>query len=212
MRDDYPDTLTQVPTWLEVPSHSSRLQSDSGDSHIPTTVPSFLTPADQKDIREQIYLTAFEWVIPKVAMGSSITFALAEYHHHIDPVTFRRWIMRDPIRKALYHDAKECNADYESGMLSQLASGFDRNGIPYDPAYMNAAASIYKWKMSKYNRKQYGDVKQIDVSGGISVTAALEEAQGRVIEGRSILLEEDAVELLDEPVPDDLTESEDDDE
>lgn len=202
MSDNHPDNPIAIPGWLAAPSHPSHCQSarDPFAYTIPENPPPVrLTARDRREIQEQEFTIAFEWVINRVANGGYITWALKDYHIEIDPVAFRRWIMKDPERKALYNDAKECNADYDGGFLAQLTSGMDRNGIPYDPAFINAASSNLKWKMSKHDRKQYGDVKQIDVSGGISVVAALAEAQNRVIEGRAIAIEEEITELLDEP-------------
>lgn len=199
------DTDFAVPDWLGVPSHPSRPQSVGAAFTIPDNPPpARLTAKDRREIQEQAFTVAFEWVINRVANGGYITWALQDYHLDIDPIAFRRWIMKDPERKALYHDAKECNADYDGGFLAQLTSGMDRNGIPYDPAFINAASANLKWKMSKHDRKQYGDVKQIDVSGGISVVAALAEANSRVIEGRAIAIDEEVTELLDEPESDTL--------
>lgn len=212
MSDKPTDTLN-LPDWLEVPSHPSR-PLPVGDPFtyvIPENPPpARLTAKDRREIQEQEFTVAFEWIINRVARGGYVTWALQDYHIEIDPVAFRRWIMKDPARKALYNDAKECNADYDGGFLAQLTTGVDRNGIPYDPAFINAASANLKWKMSKHDRKQYGDVKQIDVSGGISVVAALAEAQNRVIEGRAIAIEEEIVQLLDEPSTPDHNESDDD--
>jgi hypothetical protein len=201
MSDKPTDTLI-FPSWLEVPSHPSRPQS-AGDPFAYTIPdnppPARLTDKDRRDLQEQEFAVAFDWVINRVANGGYVTWALQDYHLEINPIAFRRWIMKDPQRKALYQDARECNADWDGGFLAQLTQGVDRNGIPYDPAFINAASSNLKWKMSKHDRKQYGDVKQIDVSGGISVVAALAEAQNRVIEGRAIAIEEEITELLDAP-------------
>lgn len=212
MSDSTTDNQLAIPAWLGISSHPSHPQPVAGATSSAPSASTALTPADRKDIVEQERLLAFEWVIPRVARGSSVTYALQEYYLDIDVVAFRRWIMKDPIRKALYEDAKECNADYDSGMLNQLASGINRDGIPYDPAYINAASAIIKWKMSKYNRKQYGDVKQIDVSGGISISQALADAQGRVLEGQAVAIEEEVIEFLDEPQvsPDDPIDGDDD--
>lgn len=212
MSDKPTDTLN-LPDWLEVPSHPSR-PLPVGDPFtyvIPENPPPVrLTAKDRREIQEQEFTIAFEWIINRVARGGYVTWALQDYHIEIDPVAFRRWIMKDPARKALYNDAKECNADYDGGFLAQLTTGVDRNGIPYDPAFINAASANLKWKMSKHDRKQYGDVKQIDVSGGISVVAALAEAQGRVIDSRAIAIEDEVIELLDEPSTPDHNESDDD--
>ena len=228
MSSNSQDTEFLVPVWLDSLSRLSPVESDRDDPSNPPDLsdaielphflipddppPAKLTAKDRREMREQVFAIAFEWVINRVARGGYITWALQDYHIEIDPVEFRRWVMRDPQRKSLYNDAMECNADYDGGFLAQLTSGVDRNGIPYDPAFINAASNNLKWKMSKHNRKQYGDVKQIDLSGGISVTAALAEAQNRVLESRALQIDEEIVEVLDEPTPGlpDMTESDDD--
>ena len=39
-----------------------------------------------------------------------------------------------------------------------------------------------KWLMSAHNRKRYGESKQIEMTGTISISEALAQAQGRVID------------------------------
>jgi hypothetical protein len=43
-----------------------------------------------------------------------------------------------------------------------------------------------KWLMGAHNRKRYGETKQIEVGGTISITEALAQAQMRVIEAEVV--------------------------
>jgi ribosomal 50S subunit-recycling heat shock protein len=43
-----------------------------------------------------------------------------------------------------------------------------------------------KWLMSAHNKKRYGEIKQVELGGTISITEALAQAQARVIEGEVI--------------------------
>ena len=43
-----------------------------------------------------------------------------------------------------------------------------------------------KWLMSAHNKKRYGESKQIELGGTISITEALAQAQARVIEAEVI--------------------------
>jgi hypothetical protein len=40
--------------------------------------------------------------------------------------------------------------------------------------------------MSAHNKKRYGEIKQVELGGTISITEALAQAQARVIEGEVI--------------------------
>ena len=43
-----------------------------------------------------------------------------------------------------------------------------------------------KWLMSAHNRKRYGETKQIEVAGSISITEALTQARQRVIDAEVV--------------------------
>ena len=43
-----------------------------------------------------------------------------------------------------------------------------------------------KWLMSAHNKKRYGEVKQVELGGTISITEALAAAQARVIDNEVI--------------------------
>ena len=43
-----------------------------------------------------------------------------------------------------------------------------------------------KWLMGAHNKKRYGETKQIELGGTISITEALAQAQARVIEAEVI--------------------------
>jgi hypothetical protein len=47
-----------------------------------------------------------------------------------------------------------------------------------------------KWLMSAHNKKRYGESKQIELGGTISITEALAQAQARVIEAEVIEVED----------------------
>ena len=43
-----------------------------------------------------------------------------------------------------------------------------------------------KWLMSAHNKKRYGEIKQVELGGTISITEALAQAQMRVIEAEVV--------------------------
>lgn len=165
--------VTALPDWLT-----------AGDPPAPTPLSSPQGKA--------LVITQFEVAFPRIMemVSSGYTFAQAvrEYPIDIDQGAFLRWINKDPMRKETYREAKEIRTEAWAGKIIEYAEAADS---AEDVQRSKLKVDTLKWLMAADNRRTYGDVKQVELGGSISITAALAAAQQRVIEGEVIELIED---------------------
>lgn len=135
-----------------------------------------------KELRDSIalkhieYEIAFECVLDRIIAKMSFENAVKEDHRGIDHVDFLKWILRHPQRKERYYEALEIRAELVSEELIGIADGQDSIE---DIERSKLRIKTRKDQMAIWNRKRFNDVKQLEVSGGISITAALEDARAR---------------------------------
>lgn len=140
----------------------------------------------------------FEMVLPRVlemvCEGYTLNNALKELPLKVDAGAFIRWLKKRPEYE-MYREAKEIRTEAWAGEIIRHAEGKDENGeeSAADTARSKLIVDTYKWLMSADNRKQYGDTKTIEMNSNISITAALAQAQGRVIEAQLV---DDDVDLM----------------
>jgi hypothetical protein len=133
------------------------------------------------------YREAFPEVISNIVSGMTIKKALAAHSGKFEQGQFMSWLYGDPERRAQYNEAKELRAEAWTSRMIELAEGEDETTL--DRA--KVAIETYKWLASRHSRKEYGDTKTIEMSATISVTAALVQAQERIIEAEVIGDDED---------------------
>lgn len=205
MTQSVPDWLAQpqsVPDWLSV--HPKREPASS------------LTPRGNSTEGKALLFAQFEMVLPRileqVCEGYTLANAIKELPIKIDAGAFMRWLKKQPKFHEMYKEAKEVRTEAWAGEIIRHAEGIGVDGSPSmdDTARSRLIVDTYKWLMSADNRKQYGDTKTIEMNTTISITAALAQAQGRVIEAQ--LIEDDEIDVIDASGYKQLTSgSEDDD-
>ena len=155
-----------------------------------------------KEKRELLF-TQYEMVLPRIldmlSGGYTLKKAFKELPIEIDHGGFIGWLKRDSKRWELYRNAKELRTEAWADDIIRHAEGEDEDGNPTmdDVARSRLKVDTY-WKlMGANNRKDYGDTKTIEMNTSISITAALAEAQGRVIEAQVIDDEVDVIDATD---------------
>lgn len=143
-------------------------------------------PAPSKQAKALV-LTQFESAFPRILellySGYTLDNAIKEMPYQIDLGAFIRWVKKDPQRNELYKEAKEIRTEAWSGEIIKHAKADD---TAEDVQRSKLIVDTYKWLMGADNRKTYGDVKSIELGGQISITAALAQAQQRVIEAEVV--------------------------
>jgi hypothetical protein len=157
-----------------------------------TPLPDWLTagepnaPALSKPAKALV-LQQFEAVLPRtlelISSGYTLTAAVQELPIDIDTGAFLRWIKKDPMRSEAYKEAKEIRTEAWAGKLVEYAEAADS---AEDVQRSKLKVDTLKWLMAADNRRTYGETKQIELGGTISITAALAAANQRVIEAEVI--------------------------
>ena len=203
---------SDVPAWLE----ARQLEAPLPDwlSVTPRLEEPARVPVGKlsKEKRELLF-AQYEMVMPRIldmlSAGYTLKKAFRELPIEIDHGAFMGWIRRDPKRTEMYRTAKEIRTEAWADEIIRHAEGKDENGEEsmVDTARSKLIVDTY-WKlMGADNRKQYGDTKTIEMNTSISISAALAQAQGRVIEAQVI----DEDDVIDAPSVRQISAPEDDD-
>ena len=159
---------SSLPNWLSVP-----------DPKPPKL------PAESRALRHVEYEQIFERVIEDVYRGRSLQSLIEDDHRVVSYEDFLRWVKREPTRHERFKEAQEMRTEFLAGEILEIADGIES----VDPTSNDTVnrdklrIDTRKWLMSAHNRKRYGETKQIELGGTISITEALAQAQARVIEG-----------------------------
>jgi hypothetical protein len=129
------------------------------------------------------YESVFPRILEKMYGGSTLQAAINDDFREIDSGAFLRWIKKDPQRQVLYKEAKEIRTEAWAGKIIEHAIA---ENTTEDVQRSTLIVNTYKWLMASDNRKAYGESKQIDFGGTISITSALAAAKTRVIENEVI--------------------------
>jgi len=150
------------------------------------TVPDPVPPKPSREVKALALVqfeSAFPQILERMYSGSTLQSAINDDFRELDSGAFLRWIKKDPERHTLYKEAKEIRTEAWAGKIIQHAVASDS---AEDVQRSKLIVDTYKWLMAADNRKTYGDTKQIDFGGTISITAALQQARGRVIEAEVV--------------------------
>lgn len=165
----------------------------TGESQLPSwlSVPDPKPPRMSKEAKALLhveYEQIFERVIEDVYRGRSLQSLIQDDFRLISYEDFLRWVRRDPERHERFKEAQEMRTEFLAGEILEIADGVES----VDPASNDTVnrdklrIDTRKWLMSAHNKKRYGEVKQVELGGTISITEALAAAQARVIENEVI--------------------------
>jgi hypothetical protein len=166
----------QLPNWLSVPDPASSPSTPS----VPSKV--------ARELLHLQYENMFENFIEQVYRGRSLKSLVENDHRVVSYEDFLRWVKREPARHERFKEAQEMRTEFIAGEIIEIADGIES----VDPASNDTVnrdklrIDTRKWLMSAHNRKRYGEIKQVELGGTISITEALAQAQMRVIEGEVI--------------------------
>jgi hypothetical protein len=127
-------------------------------------------------------------ILGDIANGASLSAAI----QRLDPAPSywwaKDWLRRDPELKARYIEAVEDRADRLAEELIELAdqpipTGLDGPGMSAWVQKLRVQVDVRKWAAPKLKPKAYGERLDVTVAPAqISITAALEEANRRVLD------------------------------
>ena len=165
----------------------------TGETPLPNwlSCPDPKPPRPTKAARELLHLEyeqIFERVIEDIYRGRSLQSLIEDDPRIISYEDFLRWVKRDPQRNERFKEAQEMRTEFLAGEILEIADGVEAidASAPDTVNRDKLRIDTRKWLMSAHNKKRYGETKQIEVGGTISITEALAQAQARVIEAEVV--------------------------
>lgn len=165
------DDKSDVPNWLSCPDPKPPKPS-----------------AEAKALLLLQYENMFENFIEQVYRGRSLRSLVEDDPRLVSYEHFLRWIKKDSVRSERFKEAQEMRTEFLAGEILEIADGVES----IDPMSSDTVnrdklrIDTRKWLMSAHNKKRYGESKQIELGGSISITEALAQAQARVIEAEVV--------------------------
>ncbi len=155
----------------------------------PSTLPDWLTATPPprrptpvaRDLEQVMFESMFERVLDLLTQGRPLKTILKEDLRQPDYARFLKWVMADPSRKNRYYEAQETASEVVSTECIEIADATD--SPMEDVQRSKLRIDTRRFLVGVWNRKRFGEVKQIELNGGINLRTVLEQAQARVIDG-----------------------------
>lgn len=166
-----------LPAWLaQALSPDPVLTPIQPDPHLTQQQIAQIKRQDMLDSFEALFEPAME----ATENGEGITLFLSRDHRDLNPGRFMRWILADPTREERYKSACRVAAHLMRGDLIAKADGTDRT---IDDVARSKLGVDTRFKlMALADPKDFVTTSKVDVtSTSISITAALEKAQNRLL-------------------------------
>ena len=161
---------TPLPDWLTQQPH----QQPSPDAQQPVghvgvairslNLPTHQMTAEMRSLERQTFEIAFEMALEAMAEGVTLQDFCREYHTQLSPARFRNWMFKDANRSVAYRRAKMIGAEAVEDELLRISDGKNPDGSASlsDTNRDTLRINIRKWLLGVWNRKKYGDVKQVE--------------------------------------------------
>ena len=146
-------------------------------TQVPTT-----SVAPKKELLEKQFEIFFETILDKISRGINLKEILRDDQRDFDYTQLLRWIHKDPMRKSRYYEAQEIGSEMIAAEILEIADGDGLEDVQRSKLRIDSRQFLIK----TWNRKRYGDVKTLEVNQNISITAALEQANQRLVNGITI--------------------------
>lgn len=156
---DQPVKLAPLPEWMIAPG----------------AAPSDL-PALRRANEITTFESKFEGMLEHVASGQPLKAVLGDDPRNIDYARFLAWVMKDENRKSRYREAQAIGAEVVSTQLLEIADAAD---TVEDVQRSTLRINTRKWLLGTWDRKRFGEVKQIDQTVTIDMVGAMEAARER---------------------------------
>jgi hypothetical protein len=152
----------------------------------PGKVPDWLAGAPARDpvlpIGKELLIERFKLFFPRVLdrmyAGETLNTILKEFPLQVERGAFMRWVTKDTDRHTLFKEAKTVRTEIWTGRLIEISEGSEEVPMELDRAKL--LSDNLKWLIKSENKKEYGDSKQIEMTGTISINAALQQAGTRI--------------------------------
>jgi len=185
--DDLPAfLLPATAATLETEDHISRNRIESrinGDSSSTPFSPAPRQKGSLTELEEMQFEILFERALEMVMAGNALSEMFKDDIRGFSSSRFLKWIHTDRTRQSRYYEAQSIGAELVADQMITIA---DAENSLEDINRSKLRIDTRKFLIGVWNRKRFGEVKQVELNTSISITDALAEARGRVIEHSSV--------------------------
>jgi len=170
------NSVLDIPDWL-APAYAPDLTPVDHDQLVEQG------RQDRKHLQLHQFEITFERVIEHIAAGNPLSAALEAMPYDLDYGKYLQWILKDEGRKSSYYGAQEMGAEIIADQMIKIS---DADDSLEDVARSTLRINTRKWLLGVWNRKRFGEVKQIEQNVTIDLGEAMRVAQERVDTRRTI--------------------------
>lgn len=177
----FPGTAPPLPEWLSDSAALTPASRAPGTlkpvtlSH-PSTQTTAPVPTSADFVYNTLFPMMFEGVLVKIAEGHALKTILNEDYRQPEYEYFLRWVMLDPQRKERYYEAQAIGAEVIASEMLDIA---DARDSLEDVARSTLRINTRKWILGVWNRKRFGETKQIDHNVTVDLSEAMSAARAR---------------------------------
>lgn len=145
-------------------------------------------PVSLRSYHDTVFSILFEKLIDEITVGRSLKSILDADVRDIDRAAFLRWIKRDTERTRRFREAQELYAEVRFSEIPDIAENAP------DSKTADSQIGAIKIVASAYDRKRFGERKEIDISHSLDLRGAMADARARAltIEGTCELIEDNS--------------------
>lgn len=186
--------MNDVPSWLA----PSPTPTQSNYFDLPVVAAKLTLTQQRRAIERHTFAAIYDGALEHLASGEHLRTFCEDDPRKPDHKRFIAWIHEDDKRRVEYQKAQEIGAEV---VFSQIIEIADAENSLEDTDRSTLRINARKWVLGVANRRRFGDVKQIEMGGSISILGALEQAKSRVIEMAEVV--EDAPVIENRPPAED---------
>lgn len=128
------------------------------------------------------YENAFDATLERMIEHSySFYDAVRDDPRELEPAHFLAWVHKDEARKMRYYEAQAVAAE---GVAQDMLRIADASDTAEDVQRSTLKINTRKWLLGVWNRKRFGETKQIEQNVTIDIGEAMAQAQQRVLASR----------------------------
>lgn len=161
----------EIPEWL-VPIQT--------ESHTPNPEPKAVAAKPALELLHMTYENMFESLLVEISNGRPLKQVLNQDVRRIEYEHLLRWIHSDETRKGRYQEAQELGTEMLASEIIEIA---DAEDSMEDVARSTLRINARKFVMGAWNRKRYGDIKQVEQNVTVDIGVAMEQAEKRIAKG-----------------------------
>lgn len=137
----------------------------------------------QTQMEHLTFESLFDEALERIAAGQPLIQTIEGDPREPNYARLLAWVHADPQREARYHEAQKIGAEVIAQQLIKLS---DASDTLEDVNRSTLRINTRKWLLGVWNRKRFGDVKQIDQNVTIDLSGAMQAAQERLDRARTV--------------------------